>query len=116
MMRRGCCRSLLIAGILALLCSHAYAQAIGSIFGKVTDGSGAVLPGVTVTVTGPSLQQPLVAVTTATGAYPAWVVNHAYKVGDRVSYAGHNYQCLQAHTSQADWTPSAAPSLWQFLS
>jgi hypothetical protein len=54
---------------LALLSSHAYAQAIGSIFGKVTDDSGAVLPGVTVTVTGPSLQQPLVAVTTATGAF-----------------------------------------------
>ncbi|HEY2673637.1 MAG TPA: carbohydrate-binding protein, partial [Rugosimonospora sp.] len=53
---------------------------------------------------------------TATGAYPAWVVNHAYKVGDRVSYSGHNYQCLQAHTSQADWTPTAAPALWQFLS
>ena len=46
-----------------------HAQATGSIFGKVTDESGAVLPGVTVTVAGPSLQQPLVAVTTATGAY-----------------------------------------------
>ncbi|MBO0881849.1 MAG: hypothetical protein J2P17_16215 [Mycobacterium sp.] len=53
---------------------------------------------------------------TATGAYPAWVVGHAYKVGDRVSYAGHNYQCLQAHTSQSDWTPPAVPALWQLLS
>src|SRR5262249_27744940 len=42
---------------------------IGSIFGKVTDSSGAVMPGVTVTVTGTGLQQPLVATTTATGAY-----------------------------------------------
>ena len=47
----------------------ASAQATGSIFGKVTDESGGVLPGVTVTVTGPTLQQPLVAVTTDTGAY-----------------------------------------------
>jgi chitinase len=53
---------------------------------------------------------------TATGAYPAWVVGHAYKVGDRVSYAGHNYQCLQAHTSQSDWTPPVVPALWQLLS
>ena len=47
----------------------AQAQAIGQIFGKVTDPSGGVLPGVTVTVTGPALQQPLVAVTTESGAY-----------------------------------------------
>jgi hypothetical protein len=53
---------------------------------------------------------------TPTGAYPSWVVGHAYKVGDRVSYGGHNYQCLQAHTSQADWTPAAVPALWQLLS
>ncbi len=41
----------------------------GSIFGKVTDESGGVLPGVTVTVTGPALQQPLVAATSESGAY-----------------------------------------------
>jgi hypothetical protein len=69
MMRRGFRGSLLLAGILTLWAASASAQAIGSIFGKVTDDSGAVLPGVTVTVTGPSLQQPLVAVTTGTGAY-----------------------------------------------
>ncbi len=69
MMRRGFRGSLLLAGILTLWAASASAQAIGSIFGKVTDESGAVLPGVTVTVTGPTLQQPLVAVTTGTGAY-----------------------------------------------
>jgi hypothetical protein len=41
----------------------------GSIFGKVTDSSGGVLPGVTVTVTGPVLLQPLTAVTSETGTY-----------------------------------------------
>ncbi|MEP7118779.1 MAG: TonB-dependent receptor, partial [Acidobacteriota bacterium] len=41
----------------------------GEIFGKVTDGSGAVLPGVTVTVTGPVLLQPLTAVTSETGTF-----------------------------------------------
>jgi hypothetical protein len=69
MMRRGFRGSLLLAGILTLWAVSAHAQATGSIFGKVTDESGAVLPGVTVTVTGPSLLQPLVAVTTATGAF-----------------------------------------------
>ena len=68
-MRRGFRGSLLLAGILTLWAASASAQAIGSIFGKVTDDSGAVLPGVTVTVAGPSLQQPLIAVTTGTGAY-----------------------------------------------
>src|SRR5918993_4741105 len=60
---------LLIAGVIALWAAAAHAQAIGSIFGKVTDESGAVLPGVTVTVSGTGLQQPLVAQTSESGAY-----------------------------------------------
>jgi hypothetical protein len=55
--------------ILAAWALPAHAQAIGSIFGKVTDPSGAVLPGVSVTVTGTGLQQPLVAVTSESGTY-----------------------------------------------
>src|SRR3954462_6589317 len=47
----------------------AHAQGMGSIFGKVTDTSGGVLPGVTVTVTGTGLQQPLVATTSESGTY-----------------------------------------------
>jgi hypothetical protein len=60
---------LLGAGILALTAGSAHAQAIGSIFGKVTDQSGGVLPGVTVTVSGSGLQQPLVGTSQASGAY-----------------------------------------------
>ncbi|MBZ5559640.1 MAG: carboxypeptidase regulatory-like domain-containing protein [Acidobacteriia bacterium] len=41
----------------------------GEVFGKATDGTGAVLPGVTVTLSGPALINPMVAVTTETGAY-----------------------------------------------
>src|SRR5947208_11345641 len=41
----------------------------GSIFGKTTDSSGGVLPGVTVTLTAPNLLQPLTAVTSDTGTY-----------------------------------------------
>ncbi|MEX2271077.1 MAG: carboxypeptidase regulatory-like domain-containing protein [Vicinamibacterales bacterium] len=68
-MIRGLWRSLLAAALLVAFTASAHAQGMGSIFGKVTDASGAVMPGVTVTVAGTGLQQPLVAVTTDTGAY-----------------------------------------------
>lgn len=69
MSMRGLRAILLAAGILAAWALPAHAQAIGSIFGKVTDPSGGVLPGVTVTVTGEALQQPLVVVTSESGTY-----------------------------------------------
>ena len=69
MMTRGFRAFLLAAGLLAAWVAPAHAQAIGSIFGKVTDPSGGVMPGVTVTVTGPALQAPLVAVTSENGTY-----------------------------------------------
>ena len=46
------------AGMLILACTApAAAQVTGSIAGTVRDASGAVLPGATVTVKGPSLQR-----------------------------------------------------------
>ena len=68
-MNRGLRGFLLLAGILLLSGTAAYAQGMGEIFGKVTDSTGGVMPGVTVTVKGTGLQQPLVAVTGATGTY-----------------------------------------------
>ncbi|MEO6222555.1 MAG: TonB-dependent receptor, partial [Vicinamibacterales bacterium] len=63
-------RVMVMATVLTVLMTGAAsAQATGSIFGKVTDASGGVLPGVTVTVSGPTLQQPLVGVTQESGAY-----------------------------------------------
>ena len=45
--------------------------------------------------------------------YPHWSGNGvAYATGDRLQYDGALYKCLQAHTSQSEWTPTAAPSLW----
>lgn len=44
--------------------------------------------------------------------FPAWANGKAYEVGDRVKYNGVLYKVLQAHTSQADWTPDAAVSLF----
>lgn len=45
--------------------------------------------------------------------YPIWDGNGTvYSVGNRVLYNSILYKCLQAHTSQATWTPTDAPSLW----
>ena len=44
--------------------------------------------------------------------FGSWQVNKAYVVDDKVKYEGNLYKCLQAHTSQASWTPTAAASLW----
>lgn len=44
--------------------------------------------------------------------FPAWAVGVADEVGKRVQYKGKLYKCVQAHTSQADWTPDATPALW----
>lgn len=44
--------------------------------------------------------------------FPEWATDTAYKVDDRRRYGSKLYKCLQAHTSQADWTPDVAVSLW----
>lgn len=74
---------------------------------------GGVIPTTTPTVpttpTGPTT--PTTA-TTQPGQYPAWAPGVAYHIGDRVSYAGLNYQCQQAHTSIVTWEPPNTPALW----
>ncbi|HSP91371.1 MAG TPA: carboxypeptidase-like regulatory domain-containing protein, partial [Vicinamibacterales bacterium] len=54
-----------------LVCGVAGVQAqnTAQLYGRVTDSSGAVMPGVTVTLSSPVLLQPLTAVTGATGTY-----------------------------------------------
>lgn len=44
--------------------------------------------------------------------YPDWTVGVAYFVGDLIAYQDGLYQCLQSHTSQADWAPDIVPALW----
>lgn len=44
--------------------------------------------------------------------FAEWAYPIAYTVGQIRRYNGTLYKCVQAHTSQADWTPPAAPSLW----
>jgi hypothetical protein len=62
----------IVLTLVALFATSALASAqqqTGEVFGKATDQSGAILPGVTVTLTSPILLQPEVAVTSETGTY-----------------------------------------------
>ena len=44
--------------------------------------------------------------------YPAWRSGVRYAAGQRVLYRGVLYKVLQGHTSQDNWTPDAASSLF----
>ena len=44
--------------------------------------------------------------------YPVWAVGIAVAKDSRYQYNGKLYKCVQAHTTQADWTPDATPALW----
>lgn len=47
-----------------------------------------------------------------TELFPRWESGVAYELGDRRQYDSLLYRCVQAHTSQDDWTPPAVPALW----
>jgi hypothetical protein len=62
----------IVLGMVALVATSSPTMAqqlTGEVYGRVTDASGAVLPGVTVTLSGPVLLQPLTAITSETGTY-----------------------------------------------
>lgn len=44
--------------------------------------------------------------------FEKWEINQSYEVGKRVCYNDKLYKVLIAHTSQDDWTPESAPSLF----
>ncbi len=44
--------------------------------------------------------------------FPVWQSGKAYAADDRIRYGEKLYRCVQAHTSQADWTPDATSALW----
>lgn len=47
-----------------------------------------------------------------TPLFDPWTTATAYKVGDIVVFDGDPYKVVQAHTSQADWTPPVVPALF----
>ena len=50
--------------------------------------------------------------------YPEWEAGRSYAVGDILQHGTNGvgdpqlYKVVQAHTSQADWTPEATPALY----
>lgn len=51
--------------------------------------------------------------------YPDWIPMKSYAVDEMVKYGVNAdgetqlYKCIQAHTSQADWTPDTVPALFK---
>lgn len=48
--------------------------------------------------------------------YATWHVDVDYRVGQIVRHEGYLYRCVQAHTSQEDWTPDVSASMWSKIS
>ena len=44
--------------------------------------------------------------------YPEFEIGIVYKVGERIMYKGKFYKVILEHTSQGDWTPDVAVSLF----
>lgn len=53
-----------------------------------------------------------VTATEHTDIFADWEPNVSYAVGALRTYENVLYKCVQAHTSQVDWTPPATPALW----
>lgn len=83
--------TLIVATIVSLLSFPAPSLAqtsVGEIFGRVTDDSGAVLPGVFVTLESPALIQPITTLTSARGTYQApglAIGSYTVRLASRVS-------------------------------
>ncbi len=46
--------------------------------------------------------------------FEPWAVGVAYEKSDkRIRHGGKLYRCIQSHTSQTDWAPDVATSLWE---
>lgn len=45
--------------------------------------------------------------------YDPWKPGLAVTVGSLYAWDGTIVECVQAHTTQADWTPDATPALWK---
>ena len=47
--------------------------------------------------------------------FPTWTIGIAVTVGERYQYADKLYKVVQAHTTQAGWTPDATPAMWAVI-
>lgn len=48
--------------------------------------------------------------------FEPWKTGINYKIDDRIKFNDNLYKCIQAHTSQSDWTPDITPALWKIVS
>jgi hypothetical protein len=48
-----------------------------------------------------------------TDLFMEWKPGQVVKVDDWRRHGGKLYRCVQAHTTQSDWTPDIVPALWQ---
>lgn len=46
-------------------------------------------------------------------SFPQWAVGVNYIVSDVVIFSNTGYECIQAHVSQAQWSPPETPALWK---
>ena len=51
-----------------------------------------------------------------TALFPVWEAGTAYQEGDRFTYGDNFYKVLQDHTSEEQWKPGEAPSLYVLVS
>lgn len=47
--------------------------------------------------------------------YEDFEVGEAVSVGDIRKHEGKLYEVIEAHTTQADWTPASVPALWKAI-
>lgn len=52
---------------------------------------------------------------TVVNLYPSWSGGTAYEPGYKVRFGQKLYRCVTGHTSQADWSPDAAATLWEVI-
>ncbi|KDQ68029.1 carbohydrate-binding protein [Streptomyces halstedii] len=43
----------------------------------------------------------------------SWAAGTTYRAGDRVTYGGGSYRCLQGHKAIVGWEPPLVPALWE---
>ena len=96
-----------------------FANKINAIGGGA--GGGGVTPPPASTPTATKTPSPGITPTATKTPTPSsgggtWAPNTYYAVGATVTYGGHTYRCIQAHTSLVGWEPPNVPALWQLVS
>lgn len=52
-------------------------------------------------------------ITQVAAIFPPWQPDLAVAVGELYTHAGTLVECVQSHTTQADWAPDVTPALWK---